>query len=162
MTVELNEVELLKCEIEELKMKLEASERLISDISVPMIHSILPETALVPITGHLYPERYEMITTKIVTLSAADNITNIIIDFSGIGAEEIGDIENFGQGIKMLTTSLSLMGVHAIFTGFSPSVSMQLITSGLTELRDIRVHTSFRAALTQLMKEKKLQFQSQD
>ncbi|MFC0189534.1 STAS domain-containing protein [Fictibacillus aquaticus] len=162
MVTNVSEVEQLKSEIEELKKKLKESERLISDISVPMIHSILPETALVPITGHLYPERYEMITSKIVKLSAADNITNIVIDFSGIGADEIGDIDNFGQGIKTLTSSLSLMGVQAIFTGFSPFVSMQLVTSGLTEMKDIRAFTSFRAALAELMKEKKLKFQTQD
>ncbi|MFC7370310.1 STAS domain-containing protein [Fictibacillus iocasae] len=160
MALSSNETALLQAEIEELKNNLKASERLIAEISVPVIHSILPETALVPITGMLYPERYEMITSKIVKLSSAENISTIIIDFSGIGSEEIGDIAHFGNGIKTLTDSLSLMGVQAIFTGFSAAVSIQLISSGLSEIQHIRTFSSFRNALKELMKEKKMQFQS--
>lgn len=153
------EVEKLRDEIDELRAKLNESELLIQAISVPVIPSILPETILVPITGKLSPERFQMIMEKMVNLSYS-NVTTVIFDFTAISKNEIGEIDVFGQNIQDLTSMLNLMGVQAIYVGFTPIVTQKLINSGLNIVSGLQTFLSFRQALKYLMKQKGLTLQT--
>ncbi|MDP4164537.1 MAG: STAS domain-containing protein [Bacillota bacterium] len=156
--MEKTEIEKLKDEIEELRAKLNESELLIKDISVPIIPSVIPETILAPITGKLTPERFEMIIEKMVNTSYSD-VATVIFDFTSISNNEIGEIEIFGQYIQNLTSTLNLMGVEAIYVGFTPIVTQKLINSGLQLVKELHTFLSFRQALQYLMKQKGLSFQ---
>ncbi|MGN1400818.1 MAG: STAS domain-containing protein [Bacillus sp. (in: firmicutes)] len=147
----------LENEIEILKKRIEEYEAIIADIAAPIIPSIVPETILVPITGKLIPERFEKITAKLLNYSANTDITAIVLDFSAISNNDIGEIDVFGYYIGQLSSSLNLVGVKVLFVGFSPSITHKLITSGLSTDHQLNTFMSFKKALQHLMKEKGLE-----
>ncbi len=159
MITDNNQTEMLKQEIAELKKQLADAEQLINDISAPIIPSIVPETILIPITGRLSHERFELIITKILDVSYREDIHTIIVDFSAISEKEIGEIDVFGENIGNMAKSVSLMGVEMLFVGFTPSLTQIVINSGVTEIQQIKSFLTFRTALQYLMSEKEIKFQ---
>ena len=159
MISEKEKVEELQAEIFELKRQLWEQEELIREISVPIIPSIIPETILVPITGKLSSERFDMITSKILETSHANEVATVIIDFTAISEREIGEVELFGSYIQQLTAAVRLMGIQILFVGFGPAVIQLLISSGLSNSQDIKTFLTFRTALQYLMMEKGMEFE---
>ena len=155
-----NKVDELQKEIEVLREKLNEYEQIIIDISAPIIPSIVPETILVPVTGILLPERFERIISKLLKYCSGKDITTIVLDFSAISEKEVGDLDIFGHYINNLTVSLSLVGVEVIYVGFSPSITQNLIMSGLSTDTDIKTFMSFKKALQFLMKQKGLEIKN--
>lgn len=162
MDDKLNETEQLHEEIRELKKTVLEYESLIKDISAPIIPSIVPETILIPITGRLYSERFEMIIAKILDASYQEGVNNVIIDFTAISKKEIGDIEVFGKYIRNLTSALDMMGVQTLYAGFTPAVTQVLVQSGINIIQELQTFSTFRAALQYLLKEKGLEFQKEE
>jgi anti-anti-sigma regulatory factor len=160
MTNELTQIHELKEEIAQLKKQLEESEELIRDISAPIIPSIVPETILVPITGRLSPERFEMIITRILNVSYQEDINTIIIDFSAISEREICEMDVFGTYVDNLAKAISLMGIEVLFVGFTPSLTQIIVNSGVQEILEVKSFLTFKTALQYLMDQRGLIFQS--
>ena len=154
-----NTVDELQKEIEALRERLNEYEQIIIDISAPIIPSIVPETILVPVTGILLPERFERIISKLLNYCSGKEITTVVLDFSAISQKEIGDLDIFGHYINNLTASLNLVGVEVMYVGFSPSITQNLIISGLSTDAEIKTFMSFKKALQFLMKQKGLEMQ---
>ena len=152
------EIDRLRQEVKDLKQQLKEYEELINEISVPIIPSIIPETILVPVTGKLSPERLELIFTKInemaYRLSYTEGLNTVIIDFTAISKKELGEIDTLGMYIENFQKALNLMGVETLFVGFTPSVTQDLIQSGLSIVNDLNTFLSFRTALSYLMKKR--------
>jgi anti-anti-sigma regulatory factor len=159
MTDEKQEIQRLKQEIKGLQEQLAQSEQIIMDISAPIIPSIIPETILIPVTGRLNPERFERIISKILDVSYGEDISTIIIDFSAISENEIGEIDIFGTYIHNMVKAIGLMGIETLFVGFTPALTQVMINSGVRELHGIKSFLTFRTALQYLMREKDLEFQ---
>ncbi|KQU60822.1 STAS domain-containing protein [Rossellomorea marisflavi] len=159
MSVETQEIVKLKEEVQELKRKLEEAEREITDISAPVIPSIVPETILIPIMGRLSQERFEAIITKILDVSYNQDINTIIVDFSGIRDKDIGETDVFGMNIHNMAKAVQLMGIEILFVGFTPSLTQIVIQSDVREVGQIKSFLSFKTALQYLMSEKSLSFQ---
>jgi anti-anti-sigma regulatory factor len=160
MTNELTQIHELKEEIAQLKKQLEESEELIRDISAPIIPSIVPETILVPITGRLSPERFEMIITRILNVSYQEDINTIIIDFSAISEKDICEMDVFGTYVDNLAKAISLMGVEVLFVGFTPSLTQIIVNSGVQQILEVKSFLTFKTALQYLMNQRGLVFQS--
>jgi anti-anti-sigma regulatory factor len=160
MTNELTQIHELKEEIAQLKKQLEESEELIRDISAPIIPSIVPETILVPITGRLSPERFEMIITRILNVSYQEDINTIIIDFSAISEREICEMDVFGTYVDNLAKAISLMGIEVLFVGFTPSLTQIIVNSGVQQFLEVKSFLTFKTALQYLMNQRGLVFQS--
>ncbi|OIU71540.1 STAS domain-containing protein [Rossellomorea aquimaris] len=160
MTNESTQIHELKAEIARLKKQLDDSQELIRDISAPIIPSIVPETILVPITGRLSPERFEMIITRILNVSYQEDINTIIIDFSAITEKEICELDVFGTYIENMARAISLMGIEVIFVGFNPSLTQIMVNSGVQQILEVKSFLSFRTALQYLMKQRGIVFQS--
>ncbi|MCA1056575.1 STAS domain-containing protein [Rossellomorea aquimaris] len=159
MTNESKQVQQLKEEIVELKKQLEESEELIKEISAPIIPSIVPETILVPITGRLSPERFEMIITKILNVTYQEDIHTIIIDFSAISEKDICEMDVFGMYVDNLAKAIGLMGIEVLFVGFTPSLTQIIVNSGVREILEMKSFLTFRTALQYLMKRRGIEFQ---
>jgi hypothetical protein len=145
-------------EIKELKRELAEYKKIIEDMSVPIIPSIIPETVLLPITGKIYPELFENIITKISGFAYSSDISTIIIDFSAIGKNEIGEIEVFGGYIVKLASTLKLLGVEVLYTGFTPEVTPEIVKSEFYYVNQLKTFQSFKTALQYLMNEKGIKF----
>jgi anti-anti-sigma regulatory factor len=159
MTKERTEIQELKEEIAQLKKQLEESEELIREISAPIIPSIVPETILVPITGRLSPERFDMIITRILNVSYQEEIHTIIIDFSAISEKEICEMDVFGTYVENLAKAISLMGIEVLFVGFTPSLTQIIVNSGVQQILEVKSFLSFKTALQYLMNQRGMKIQ---
>ncbi|PIC72590.1 STAS domain-containing protein [Sporosarcina sp. P17b] len=110
-------------QIKELKEQIIAYERVIEDLSAPIIPSIVPETILVPLTGALSVGRFIHIQDKVVQRISSNNIHTVVFDFTDIGSfsvEENMGYELLSEKINELVSALQLMGTETVFVGFSP------------------------------------------
>ncbi|WP_153722835.1 STAS domain-containing protein [Sporosarcina cascadiensis] len=150
-------------EINELKDKIKLYEKLIEDLSAPIIPSIVPETILVPLTGALSVERFMHVQDKIVK-TIGDNIVNtVVIDFTDISTlaiEENMGYELLSEKIDELINVLRLMGTETIFVGFSPAFAQNLILSNVSGFGKIQAFTTFRMSLQYLLAQKGMEIVS--
>ncbi|WP_240315603.1 STAS domain-containing protein [Sporosarcina sp. PTS2304] len=156
----MNELHNATQELHELKAKLVVYEKLIEELSAPIIPSIVPDTILVPITGVLSVERFMLIQEKIVRRIADNNVYTAILDFTDISTLEVENnmgYESLSRQINELVNILSLMGTETIFVGFSSTFAQQLILSNVADFSQIRVYINFRAALQYLLEQKGLE-----
>lgn len=158
MSAELKE---LQDEIIQLKQQLETHEKLIDELSVPIIPSVIPETLLVPLTGTLTIERFQNIVTKLLFNIDVSETDTVLIDFTGIYLKDLNLLshESLSNQISQLKTALDIMGVETIFVGFSPEMARVIVTNGL-DINRFKIQANFRTALSQLMKDKGLKLQS--
>lgn len=146
-------------EIARLKEKVKEYERLIDELSTPIIPSVIPGTILMPLTGALNETRLDDIKTRVLFSIQKQKADTVLIDFTGISHLEV---ETVGlpyliHQIGEIQAGLKLMGVETIFVGFSPKFAHDIITSGVDTSRFI-THATFRDGLRFLMKKKGLEF----
>ncbi|WP_052712103.1 STAS domain-containing protein [Domibacillus indicus] len=158
MSKETEQIAALQEENRLLKEELEEYKQLVKDVSAPIIPSIIPETILVPITGKLSQERFEMITSSIMNACYGNETETVIIDFTAISKKEIGETSVLGQSIDHLVNSLNLLGAETFFVGFTPDFTQELMRSGLQIRPDLNTFLTFRSALQYLMKKKGINF----
>ena len=144
-------------EIKELKEQIIAYEKIIEDLSAPIIPSIVPETILVPLTGVLSVGRFMHIQNKIVQRISANIVHTAVIDFTDISTlaiEENMGYELLSEKINELVSVLQLMGTETVFVGFSPVFAQNLILSNVSDFNRIRAFTNFREGLRYLLDKK--------
>lgn len=148
--------ELYREEFARKERLLKKQESVISELSVPMIASIIPDTVLVPLTGYLAVDRLDHIRSKLLHSVAQERMTTVVIDLTGITSLEVSSLglQELAFQIEHLTASLRLMGVEAIFVGFSPELSQGIVQAGIQ--LDVPVFSNFRSSLAYLMDQKKL------
>lgn len=154
----MSEISRLRAEVEELKEELNRYKQMVDDMSVPIIPSIIPETILIPITGEILPGRMDKIISEIAAAMYKYEINTVIMDFTAVGKNDIGEINLFGEYIVKLNTTLSLLGIEVLYVGFKPSVSQEVVNSGNQTIKELKTFSTFRTALKYLMKEKGLKF----
>lgn len=150
-------------EVHELKEKIIAYEKIIEDLSAPIIPSIVPETILVPLTGALSVGRFMHIQNKIVDRISEHIVHTAVIDFTDISTlaiEENMGYELLSEKINELVSVLQLMGTETVFVGFSPEFAQNLILSNVSKFNTIRAFTNFREGLRYLLDKKGLEIVS--
>ncbi|MGD6805130.1 STAS domain-containing protein [Rossellomorea vietnamensis] len=146
-------------EIRQLRERVEECEKLIDELSTPIIPSIIPETMLVPLTGSLNEKRLDNIQKKVLFSIQKQKADTVLIDFTGIShleVEELG-LQNLIYRISELQAGLNLMGVETIFVGFKPNFAHEMVISGVDTSKFI-THATFRDGLKYLMSKKGLEF----
>ncbi|SDM96654.1 Anti-anti-sigma regulatory factor (antagonist of anti-sigma factor) [Fictibacillus solisalsi] len=135
---------------------LKEQESVISELSVPIIPSIIPDTILVPLAGDLSVYRLEQIRTKLLYAVASQSMTTVVVDFTGITSLQVSalGIQELALQIEQLTASMRLMGVKALLTGFSPELSQGIVQADIS--LNVPVFSSFKSALTYLVHEKNI------
>ena len=144
-------------EIKDIKAQIIAYEKIIEDLSAPIIPSIVPETILVPLTGALSVGRFMHIQNKIVQRISANIVHTAVIDFTDISTlaiEENMGYELLSEKINELVSVLQLMGTETVFVGFSPVFAQNLILSNVSDFNRIRAFTNFREGLRYLLDKK--------
>lgn len=146
-------------ENEQLKEKIASYEKLIDELSAPIIPSILPETILVPLTGTLTEKRIYHIQDKITKRVEDEKATTVLIDFTGINSFEVEDqlgYQYLGERLSSLVKMLHLMGVATIFVGFTPEFAQKLILSNAPAFKETKSFATFRQGLQYLLAQKNL------
>lgn len=157
----MQEIDELKRENALLKEKIKDYEKLIDELSAPIIPSIIPNTILVPLMGKLTTQRFNSIQNIILFNIQDQNAETVLIDFTGISVDEVDTIgiSELSNGLFQIKTSLELMGVETIFVGFSPQFSQGLVQAGV-DAKKLNTHATFRTGLRYLMNKKGLEFKS--
>lgn len=141
-------------EIQELKDLIKHYEKVIRNMSAPIIPSIVPNTILVPIAGFIFSERFETIRTKVLQ-HAADNreIHCVVFDFTGVRMEDVEsfDYNELANELSQLNSALKLMGLRPIYVGFNPRFVREIVHAGIQV--ELEVFNTFRAALKSLLNE---------
>jgi|SRR5690625_5239707 len=147
-------------ENEALKEKIITYEKMIDELSAPIIPSILPETILVPLTGTLTERRIFRIQDEITKRVSGDRANTVLIDFTGISAFEVEDglgYQYLGERLSALVSTLSLMGVNTIFVGFTPQFAQKLILTNAPAFQETKSFSTFRRGLQYLLSQQNLQ-----
>lgn len=141
-------------EIQELKDLVAHYEKVIYNMSAPIIPSVLPNTILVPIAGFIFQDRFETIRSKVLEYAEKDREAEcVIFDFTGV---RMHDVEAFDYNVlatelSNLNNALRLMGLRPIYVGFNPRFVREIVHAGIQV--DLEVYTTFRSALHNLLAE---------
>lgn len=141
-------------EIQELKELVAHYEKVIHNMSAPIIPSIVPNTILVPIAGFIFRDRFETIRTKVLEYAEIHRDTErVIFDFTGVRMEDVEtfDYNELASELSQLNSALKLMGLRPIYVGFNPRFVREIVHAGIRV--DLEVYTTFRAALKNLLTE---------
>ena len=144
--------------LKELEDKIQEYEMIISEMSAPIIPSIVPQTILVPITGLIRAERFDKIRGKVLNFIHNKEIETAIIDLTDISGERVEGIclEEIGRELHDMASSISLMGVRTLFVGMNPELVKRMVLDGIK--LEAQTFSTFQSALKHLMKEKGLEF----
>lgn len=143
-------------ELKELKELVQYYEKVIKNMSAPIIPSIVPRTILVPIAGFIYRDRFETIRTKVLQYAAEHRETeSVVFDFTGVALEDVEsfDYNELASELSELNSAQKLMGLRPIYVGFNPRFVREIVHAGIQV--DLEVYINFRTALKVLLKENK-------
>ncbi len=143
-----------KEEIQQLKARIAAYEKLLIEAAVPIIPSIVKNTILVPLTGQTNKEHFERIRSKVLDYIGSDrDVEAAVFDFTGVGIENIQDYDYnlFAMEISQLNAALKLMGIRPLYVGFNPTLVRAIVSAGIQV--EIETYVNFRTALSILLKE---------
>ncbi|WKA59720.1 STAS domain-containing protein [Planococcus shenhongbingii] len=141
-------------EIRELKELVLHYEKVIQNMSAPIIPSIVPDTILVPIAGFIFRNRFETIRTKVLQYASEHrDIECVIFDFTGVRIEDVEtfDYNELASELSQLNNALKLMGLRPIYVGFNPRFVREIVHAGIQV--ELEVFNTFRAALKKLLAE---------
>lgn len=141
-------------EIQELKELVAHYEKVIHNMSAPIIPSIVPNTILVPIAGFIFRDRFETIRSKVLEYAEKHRETErVIFDFTGVRMEDVEtfDYNELATELTQLNSALKLMGLRPIYVGFNPRFVREIVHAGIQV--ELEVYTTFRAALKNLLTE---------
>ncbi|GEK33803.1 hypothetical protein [Kurthia sibirica] len=144
----------LEKRIEELEKEVMTYRTVLNEMAVPIIESVMPHTLLMPLTGHIYKERIQLIDeTLYAKIVKNRDVRSIIIDFTGQTLKDYRFIElsEFSASLKNLNELLKLLGIRTLYCGFSPELVFELVRAGFTI--EIDAYPTYRAAVEQLVKD---------
>ena len=124
----------LKKKLEELNAKIAYYEKIVHELSAPIIPSIVDDTILVPISGYFLQDRVETIQTRVLHyLGEHREINCTIFDFTGVEMNHIEslDYNTFALEISQLDAAMKLMGVRPIYVGFNPLLVREIVHAGI-------------------------------
>lgn len=100
----------------------ERTEKLIKELSIPMLH-IWDKTIALPLIGEFDKNRSDQLVATVLTECANKNIEYVLVDLSGITEFE----NQVRYQIQMMADSLSLIGTACILVGISPKLAMSIV-----------------------------------
>ncbi|MFS0576501.1 STAS domain-containing protein [Sporosarcina sp. 179-K 3D1 HS] len=141
-------------EIQRLKEIIKSYEKLIAETTVPIIPSIVDNTLLIPVVGHLVQERFHLIQTHILNyIGKHRGFDRAVFDFSAVNREEVASLDYHVLAVEIgqLNASLKLMGVRPIYVGFNPQLVREIVSAGVHV--DIETFVNFKTALAELLRD---------
>jgi rsbT co-antagonist protein RsbR len=156
MEKNLNEMKSMQETIDHLTNRVNELENVIEQSALPIIPSIVPNTLLIPFTGLLSSERFQMIIPKVLSYAGGTPTDSAILDFTAISIHNVEDLQILGKYLKDLIAALNLMGIEVLVVGFSPQFAQVIVKSGLSLVKEVNAFSNFKSALQFLLKKKGL------
>ncbi|EIT85707.1 blue light GTP-binding receptor [Fictibacillus macauensis ZFHKF-1] len=129
----------------EYQLKLEATLQEIDRLSTPLV-PLSDHIHVLPLIGHLSEERFEKISTTVLSSMNMNNAEYLILDLSGLSTFN----GNTATLIDQLYHLLKLLGTELIVTGISPTMAMKAGNNG--ELQQLTTFLTVQEAVKALTK----------
>lgn len=144
----------VKQQLVDLQKEIAYYKSIVSEITVPIIETLLDNTLLLPLNGHLFFDRLHKMSLKVYEyLKSKPSIKIILIDFTGITPTHLQFIDavELTQSLQNFNRTLKTLGIRTIYTGFHPEVVLALIRSGFSE--HLETYSSYKIATHKLSNE---------
>ncbi|PYZ97400.1 hypothetical protein CR205_02010 [Alteribacter lacisalsi] len=128
------------------KEKERRSERLIEEISTPILPVVIEKALFAPLIGTFDEIRLDHLRNKVLSKISETGAEYIIFDFSGITAIEDGSLVS---EFTKLQEVVQLMGAQAYFTGFQTSLVKDFVANGM-KFND-KTFAHYRQAITHIL-----------
>jgi len=151
-----NDIKTMQNTINQLQNRVNELEEIIEQTALPIIPSIVPNTLLIPFTGVLSSERFQMIIPKVLNYASDTTTDAVILDFTAISIKNVDNLQSLGKYLKDLIAALNLMGIEVHLVGFSPQLSQVMVKSGLSVVKEVNAFSTFKSALEFLLEKKGL------
>ncbi|MDI2587518.1 STAS domain-containing protein [Psychrobacillus sp. NEAU-3TGS] len=105
---------------------MEERQKEINELSAPIV-PIQTGVAVLPLIGMIDSYRFQYVINHLVPLIPSRSIDHLIIDFSGILTID----SEVAEQIFILHSVLQLLGIHVLFSGIRPNLSMEVVRAGI-------------------------------
>lgn len=105
---------------------IEERQKEINKLSAPIV-PIQQGIAVLPLIGIMDSSRFQYIINHLVPSLPNHSMEHIIIDFSGILTID----SEVAEQIFILHSVLQLLGIHVMFSGIRPNLSMEVVRAGI-------------------------------
>nr|WP_253073965.1 STAS domain-containing protein [Bacillus velezensis] len=124
--------------------RLSSQQELISELSCPVI-LIADTIGTLPLIGSIDTRRARVILESVPENCVAKQITNLVIDLSGVPIVDT----MVAQQLYMLSKTLFLLGIRTVFSGIRPDVAQTSIQLGL-DFSEYQTYGSLEQALASM------------
>lgn len=153
----------LQQQIEQLQAELQHYKSIVAEMTVPLIDSVLSDTLLMPLNGHLFNDRFEGINKKLFKhLTTNRKIKIVIMDFTGISPLNLEFItaNDLSSSIDKFNRTMKLLGIRPIYTGFQPEVVFNLTKAGFKDT--LETYSTYKIAVNQIATEQNIVYKLKD
>jgi len=126
--------------------KLVSAEYAMNELAIPLVR-VTQKTGVLPIVGDLDTKRAQVLMDRALEQGTQFNLTNIIIDLSGV---PIIDTMVADQIYKVIS-ALKLVGINTTLTGIRPEIAQTMVGFGI-KFNSILTFSSLHQALEYLHK----------
>lgn len=105
---------------------MEERQREINELSAPIV-PIQTGVAVLPLIGSIDSSRFQYIINNLVPSIPSRSVEHLIIDFSGILTID----SEVAEQIFILHSVLQLLGIHVMFSGIRPNLSIEIVRVGI-------------------------------
>lgn len=105
---------------------MEERQKEINELSAPIV-PIQTGIAVLPLIGIIDSSRFQHIINHLVPSMPSRSIDHLIIDFSGILTID----SEVAEQMFILHSVLQLLGIHVLFSGIRPNLSMEVVRAGI-------------------------------
>lgn len=123
---------------------MEERQKEINELSAPIV-PIQTGIAVLPLIGIIDSSRFQYIINDLVPSIPNRSIDHLIIDFSGILTID----SEVAEQMFILHSVLQLLGIHVMFTGIRPNLSMEVVRAGI-DLTSFHTFGSVKQAVDSL------------
>jgi len=133
----------------DLEQNLATQERLFATVKqlstpiIPVAHDVL----VLPIIGHVDPQRASDITQKLLEGIAERHARVAILDVTGIAALDEAVIDSLLRAVR----AAELLGTEVMLVGISPAMAQVIVEQGV-DLRSVKTFRDLRSAIEATMK----------
>ncbi|AYC28626.1 STAS domain-containing protein [Paenisporosarcina cavernae] len=121
-------------------------EREINELSAPLV-PLKDAVAILPIIGMIDFNRMEHLLNNVIPEIPRQEIEHVIIDFSGILTIDV----EVAHHIYKIHSVLGLLGIHVLFTGIRPNLSLAVVQAGL-DFSKFETYSNVQVALNHIEK----------
>ncbi|WP_100374287.1 hypothetical protein [Bacillus sp. FJAT-45037] len=128
------------------------NQKLIDELSTPILPMVVEDSLLVPLIGTYDTARLDKLQQKLSHECSNNGVESVVFDFS---AMSLKDPEQLINQIKTLSDTIALIGAVSVYVGFPIPMIREFVGQGVRT--DVKTFRTFRQAALYLLKQRGLE-----